>query len=109
MDKKINIPFNNDKADAFIIDGWSHGESYFRWTIGKISRFGFNLEKTHPILISIKLMPFIELSKNKQKVIFYINGEFFEEYIFKSPDIQNIILNALQKHLAKKHNYNRGL
>lgn len=109
MDKKINIPFNNDKADAFIIDGWSHDESDSRWTIGNISRFGFNLEKTHPILISIKLMSFIELSKNKLRVIFYINGEFLEEYIFKSPDIQNIILNVPQKHLAKKYNYNRGL
>lgn len=101
--KKTNIPFNNNKADAFIIDGWSHGESDFRWTVGNISRFGFNLEKIHPILISIKFKPFIELSKNKQKITFYINDNFIDEYRLKSPDIQHITLNVSKEYLVKRN------
>lgn len=101
--KKTIILFNSIEADSFLIDGWSHAESRFRWTEAKTARFGFNLDNIQPITISIKLEPFIKSDKNKQKIIFYINEKHLQEYNFESPGLEIITLNISEGHLKNKN------
>ena len=102
-DDKTIIFLNSIEADAFLIDGWSYTESRSRWTEAKTARIGFSLETIQPISISLEFEPFIELDKNTQSVILYINDERLEEYNFTSPGLENIIIKVSEEHLKKQN------
>jgi len=101
-DKTI-ILLNSIAADAFLIDGWSYAESRSRWTEAKTARIGFGLETIQPISISLEFEPFIELDKNTQSIVFYINGERLEEYSFKSPGLEKITLEISDEYLKNQN------
>ncbi|WP_330720846.1 DUF6311 domain-containing protein [Paenibacillus polymyxa] len=83
--RTINFGMDGD-SEVFKLQGWSHTEEKFTWTVGKEASLYFPLNKIYSNMnLFIKMGPFIGNNLKGQHIIIYVNGKIISNSIIRNP------------------------